>query len=163
MGFIDWLTGNSTAKRNNVKIAKVKRELQFMTKDQKIRKLRGFHGNLYTRTDFEVIDDIYACDYDLTTDFLIYYLLFMNDDIRNEVEVEEQTIEIEGMKEAVMIANEIMEEVANTESITSEDVMPESTASDYSNTSSETSESVPDSSYDCGSSCDSGGDCGGCD
>ena len=89
MAFWDWLTGNNTEKRNNVKIAEVKKELQFMTREQRINKLRKLKSNGYYPFDkANAISDIYGCDYELTTDFLIYYLLFMNDDIRNEVEVD---------------------------------------------------------------------------
>jgi len=184
MGIFDWLTGNSTAKRNNVKVARMKKELQLMTRKQRVERLRKMkNSGYYSSQSARSIGNIYDHDMDLTTDFILYYLLFMNDDIREEAEMVEPMVEQEeptiGIEEPVSVSSEevmVASEVINTDSMSSEDVVSE--PSKTINTTSETSESYSDdtrSSYGGGSSnddggsssydsCDSGGgDCGGCD
>lgn len=144
MGLLSWLTGNSQSKKNNSKIAMVKKELQFMTMRQKIDRLRKMKKNGYypSRRALD-IGDIYDCDFDLASDFLIYYFLFTDDNVRDEVEMEASEPEVAQVEEVIVeaVAEPMVESIP---------------------------EPVVESSYDSGSSCDSGscdsgGDCGGCD
>jgi hypothetical protein len=190
MGFLDWLTGNSVAKRNNVKIARIKKELNLMTRDQRIARLRKMKkGGYYPSESALAIEDIYDYGMEMTSDFILYYLLYMNEDIRGEVEMGESVEEVmteevmteevstDQVAEEVLVSSEqVAEEAAvNIESVSSDEVVESSVS--YENTTSESSDSVVSSddvdrssyntdSYDSGSSydsCDSGGDCGGCD
>ena len=71
MGFWGWLKGNNAIKRNNIKIARIKKEISFMTRNQKLDKLRDLKKNeYYTDGDFSSIEDIHDYPTDLNSDFI---------------------------------------------------------------------------------------------
>jgi len=89
MGFWDWLTGSKAKRSNNERIARVKKEIQLLPKDQRIKKLREMDEIIYAKSRFEAIslDEIYECDFELTSEFLLYYFLYMDEEIRSKAEI----------------------------------------------------------------------------
>jgi hypothetical protein len=136
---------------------------------QKTDRLRKMKRNGYYPSKKALdIGNIYDCDFDLASDFLIYYFLFTDDNIRDEVEMEVSEPELAQMEEVVVEPVEVVVEAMVEPVVES---APESVVESVSEI---LSESMPEpvvetSSYDSGSSydgggCDSGGgDCGGCD
>ncbi len=109
MGFWDFLTGNKVKESNGIKIARVKKEMQFMSREQKVDKLKKLPKNLYTKTIFESIGDIYEYSINLSFDFIMFYLIFSDESIREEVEeaAEEEVDEVD----EVNVIDAVMSEV----------------------------------------------------
>ena len=84
MGFWDFLTGNKIRKCNNEKISRIKKELLLMTKSQKVSILSGREPLNFDILS-KMIVDIYECDSHLSSDFLTYYLISTDEDIKEEI------------------------------------------------------------------------------
>jgi hypothetical protein len=140
------LFGNGTQKRNKVKIERARADIQLMTREKRVAKLREIKKNgYYSSSQVGDIRDIYDCNRDLASDFLIYYLLFMDEDIRSESEsdmAEESTIS--EVEEIASVVEEPVSVVAQ-ESFTSEDSVSATNADNSLH--SITSEDHVDSSY----------------
>ena len=91
MGFWDWLPGNSIRQNNCEKIARAKKELLFMPTSQKIQKLKeiSIKPAIKARLKKNLSEnDIYECEEDLSSEFLIYYFIFNDKSIRLETEID---------------------------------------------------------------------------
>ncbi len=143
-----------TRKKNEEAMENAKNELATMSKEEKVRKLRKLKKQYPGRRPSTLVMD----DSDLALELIFLYLLFMEDDIVAEAEMDDGSeVEVEELpspeEEVAVVASE--EPVA--ESFTNEDTPePPSESRSYTN------EDSYDSGGDSGDSYDSGGDCG-CD
>ncbi|HUW43993.1 MAG TPA: hypothetical protein VMV95_03480 [Bacillota bacterium] len=89
MGFWEFLTGNKIKRSNSEKIARIKKEIQLLPKAGRIQKLREMDEIIYAKSRFDAIslDEIYECDFELSSEFLIYYFLYMDEEIRSKAEI----------------------------------------------------------------------------
>lgn len=143
-------------RRNEKALQRAKNEMEGMTKEEKVKKLRRLRNQRPdTRpSHLDMGDDI------LDIELIWLYILFMDNDVVEQLEIEdnaeasiENAEELPSPEEEVVIAASVEEPAI--EGITNEDVLT-NTESDVQ---SFTNEDTP--SYDSGDSYDSGGDSGG--